>query len=191
LKEAVMSTTRARIVIALSLLLTLAAVGGVKAQGSEPGPCYVHLFGPSEVTLGRSECSTIVLGTIEWYALAPGLVNAFIKDPEVSVSAEGPGLDLAMDPTEAATLWSPIIELPPEVTHVTCPQRENLWGSLWMRDLGSMAPGSYSVHAELILQHPVTDAVQQCSSEDGTPLDLYVYRDWHWVNDIALTILDQ
>jgi hypothetical protein len=128
---------------------------------------------------------------MEWYALSPGLVNALIKDLQFSISAEGPGLDLAMDPTETATFWSPITELPPEVTHVTCPQRDNLWGSIWMRDLGSLAPGSYSVHAELILQHPVTDALQRCSWEDGTPLDHYVYRDWDLVNDIALTILDQ
>jgi hypothetical protein len=190
-KEAVMSSRRARIVVALCLLPTFTTAGGVAAQGPGPGLCYVHLFGPSEVTLNRSECSSIVLGTVEWCALAPGLVNAFIKDLEVSVSATGPGLKLAMDPAEFEEFWSPIFEASSDISYVTCPHRDNLWASIWMRDLGTLPPSSYSIHSELVLRHPVTDALQQCSYLDGTPVGHYVYSDWYWVTDISLTVLDQ
>jgi hypothetical protein len=186
-----MSTKRVQIAIALCLLLAPVTAGSVKAQESEPGPCYFFPFGSETITFNESECTTIVLGTIEWAALSRGLVNEFLRATSLSFSAQGPGLDLAMDEEETAMLWSPISEVPSVEYGITCPHRADIQDTVWMKDLGDLEPGVYHIHAVLTLRHPIHDGLQQCSYLDGTPVGHDKYGPWYWVNDITMTILDQ
>lgn len=183
---------RKRVLAAIALCLILAPIprGTVKAEGSLLPPCYVHFFGPESVTLDRSECGSIVFGMIEWAALSPGLVNAFLQGIDFSFWARDPsgGILVEMDQRQTAMLWSPISDVSSAKYGIACPHQETIWDSVWMNDQGSLEPGVYHIHVAFALKHAIHDGLQQCSYLDGTSVGHSKYGPWLFVNDITLTI---
>ncbi len=180
---------RILIVIVLCLLIAPFTAGTVKAQEPDPGPCYIHLFDPSDLTLHQSDCSTFIFGTIDWTAFSPGLITAWLHDVGVTFSVQGPnGYYLAMDEEETAMLWSPISEVPTLKYGITCPNKENIWDTVWMKDAGYLDVGVYQIHAVLVLNHELHDGLQQCSYLDGTPVGNNHYGPWNWVLERTVTI---
>ena len=180
-----MSAKRVLLTTVLCLGLIFGFFQGVSAQ---PGNVCLIFVGASSQTFSNTDCDGGYTAGYGWAALAPGLVNEFIKANSITASFTGDNIvNFALSPKQASNLWRPIESLGDDLIGAHCPNGL-VYRSQFRWNLGQLAPGTYTLYFLDTLSHPINDGTVSCTDDQGHHLPNIVYSGTIFDNVNTVTI---
>jgi hypothetical protein len=156
-----------RRVVTLSLVFVLLAAVAATAAAAPPQPEEVPIYLNTENAKYKIRPGQVGVIQWTWYACTAGLVNGFMEASnfDLRLLQEDGSPYLVLTPEDVDELWGPIELF--EDAEGYCRGRPDYAGAAWRYRLTSLPVGRYELHADIWIDHPLTDGTDW--DGDGTP----------------------
>jgi hypothetical protein len=175
--------------VLLTTVLCLGLIFGIFQEVSAQTGKVCNILAYEDIqTFSNSDCDSYTLG-YGWLAVAPGLVEEFVKATSIDAAFWGDNVKFSVKPEDAAKLWSPIDTRASEEFGYYCPTGL-LYHSNFRMNIGKLDPGAYHLYFFDTLSHPLTDGSQSCVDDQGQHFPNTIYSGTfidNYTDDITIT----